>query len=60
MTVAAAHLPRIPPALRASPFGALLAGELDAEGLAIRTGQDLAAVRRMLANLGFDRLMAAV
>ncbi len=60
LTVAAAHLPRIPPALRASPFGALLAGELDAEGLAIRTGQDLAAVRRMLANLGFDRLMAAV
>jgi hypothetical protein len=60
LAVAAAHLPRIPPALRSSPLGALMAGELDAEGLAIRTGQDLSAVRRMLANLGFDRLMAAV
>ena len=60
LAVAAAHLPRIPPALRPSPLGALLAGELNAEGLAARTGQDPAAVRRMLTNLGFDRLMAAV
>jgi len=52
---AVARVPRIPPALRASAFGELLAGELDADGLAARTGRDAAAVHRMLANLGLGQ-----
>ena len=50
--LAAGPLPRIPAPLRAGPIGRLLAGELDADGLAAQLGLDPAAVRRMLANLG--------
>jgi Zn-dependent peptidase ImmA (M78 family) len=50
--IATGPLPRIPAALRAGPIGRLLAGELDAAGLAAQTGADPAAVRRMLSNLG--------
>jgi Zn-dependent peptidase ImmA (M78 family) len=53
-------LPRIPAPLRAGPLGRLLAGELDADGLARELGLDRAAVRRMLENFGLDALAAAV
>jgi len=56
---AASRLPRIPPTLRSSRFGELLAGELDPEGFAARTGQDPAAVGRMLANLGLDEMVVS-
>ena len=59
LAAAASQMPRIPSNLRNSPLGKLLAGEMDAAGLAARTGQDVAAVRRMLANLGLDALVAA-
>jgi Zn-dependent peptidase ImmA (M78 family) len=55
---AADDLPRIPPDLRDSPFGRLLAGELDVAGLAACTGQGVAAVERMLINLGLDVFVA--
>ena len=55
---AASQLPRIPPKLRSSPFGELLAGELDPEGLVARTGQDPAAVAHMLTSLGLDEVVA--
>jgi Zn-dependent peptidase ImmA (M78 family) len=51
---AARRMPYVSPALRPSPFGRLLAGELDAAGLAARIGQPAAAVRRTLANLGLE------
>jgi Zn-dependent peptidase ImmA (M78 family) len=59
LAAAQGHLPRIPAALRAGPLGALLAGELDAEGLAARIGREPAAVQAMLANLGLDTVLAA-
>ena len=59
LAAAQRQLPRIPAALRAGPLGALLAGELDAEGLAARIGRDPAAVQAMLANLGLDAALAA-
>ena len=55
----AGRLPRIPTPLRAGPLGRLLAGELDAEELALLIGRDAGAVRRMLVNLGLDVFAAA-
>jgi Zn-dependent peptidase ImmA (M78 family) len=52
------RLPRIPGALRSSAIGDLLAGTLDADGLADRLGRDPEAVRAMLAELGIDQLGA--
>jgi Zn-dependent peptidase ImmA (M78 family) len=50
-------LPRIPTSLRESLLGDLLAGEVDAQGVADQLGRDVDQVRRMLANLGLDRLL---
>jgi Zn-dependent peptidase ImmA (M78 family) len=51
---AARQMPYVPAQLRRSPFGQLLAGDLDAAGLAARIGQEPAVVRRTLANLGLE------
>jgi Zn-dependent peptidase ImmA (M78 family) len=59
LAAAQGRLPRIPAALQAGPIGALLAGELDAEGLAARIGREPAAVQAMLANFGLDAVLAA-
>lgn len=56
---AAARLPRLPPALRDTALGDLLAGEIDARGLAERLGRDNGEVQAMLVELGFDRLLPA-
>jgi hypothetical protein len=53
------RLPRIPTALGGSALGDLLAGALDAEGLAGRLGREPEAVHAMLAELGIDQLMGA-
>lgn len=58
LSEAAAVLPRIPAPLRRSALGDLLAGEIDAAGLAARTGRSLQVVERMLASLGLDVLLA--
>ena len=54
---AAARLPRIPRALRDSALGDLLAGEIDADGLAARLGRRADEVDAMLAELRLDQLL---
>jgi hypothetical protein len=56
ISAAAALLPRVPDALRASPLGQFLAGELDANALAVQLHQSSAAIERMLVKLGLDGL----
>ena len=51
------RLPRIPAALRSSALGDLLAGTIDADGLAERLGRDPQVVQEMLTELGIDQLM---
>jgi Zn-dependent peptidase ImmA (M78 family) len=58
-TVATAAIPRLPPALRFSPLGAVLAGELTVEQAAARAGHPPERLRRALAALGLDRLVPA-
>jgi len=55
--LARAELPRIPPALRHSALGDLLAGALDVDGLARRLGTSRDAVDTMLRELRLDRLV---
>ena len=54
---AATRLPRIPSLLRASALGELLAGDIDAAGLAQRLGRSSEEVEAMLAELGLDRVL---
>ena len=54
---AAHRLPRIPNALRNSALGDLLAGVIDADGLAQRVGRETGEVTAMLAELGIDQLL---
>lgn len=56
---AAGRLPRIPSALRHSALGDLLAGEINAEELALRVGREPGEVAAMLAELGIDQLLPA-
>jgi len=55
--LAAASPPRLPPALRDSALGALLAGEIDLSRAAARTGRTADEMRRAIAGLGLDRLV---
>jgi Zn-dependent peptidase ImmA (M78 family) len=55
----AGRLPRIPTALRHSALGDLLAGAIDVEALALRTGRGTGEVAAMLAELGIDQLLPA-
>ena len=54
---AAGRLPRIPNALRNSALGDLLAGMIDADGLAQRVGRETGEVTAMLAELRIDQLL---
>jgi Zn-dependent peptidase ImmA (M78 family) len=54
---AAAAMPRLPAALRASPLGAVLAGDLTVEQAAARAGHPPERLRRALVDLGLDRLV---
>jgi hypothetical protein len=56
---AAAAMPRLPPALRASAVGALLTGELTIEQAAGRSGRTAPELRRALRAMGLDRLVPA-
>lgn len=55
--VTAATAPRLPPALRGSALGGVLAGELTIAQAAARSGRSPAAMRRALTGLGLDRLV---
>jgi Zn-dependent peptidase ImmA (M78 family) len=55
----AGRLPRIPTALRNSALGDLLAGEINAAGLARRIGRDPGEVNAMLVEMGVDQLLPA-
>jgi Zn-dependent peptidase ImmA (M78 family) len=57
LAAAAAAMPRVPPALRASPLGALLAGEVTLEQAAARSRRTPEALRRALARMQLDRLL---
>src|SRR4051794_11301085 len=57
---AAARLPRIPRTLRDTALGDLLAGQLDAAGLAARLGREPDEVEAMLAELRLDQLLPAI
>ena len=54
---AAAAMPRLPDALRASALGAVLAGDLTVEQAAARAGRSPEELRRALTGLGLDRLV---
>jgi Zn-dependent peptidase ImmA (M78 family) len=54
---AAAAMPRLPPSLRASPLGAVLAGELTIAQAAARSGCTPAQLRRAMERLQLDRLV---
>ena len=57
LSAEAARGARVPVAVRGSLIGDVLVGELDAVGMAERIGESPEDVRRMLINLGFDRLL---
>jgi Zn-dependent peptidase ImmA (M78 family) len=56
---AAAAMPRLPPALRSTPLGAVLAGDLTVEEAAARSGVTPEQLRRALRRMGLDRLVPA-
>jgi Zn-dependent peptidase ImmA (M78 family) len=56
---AATRLPRIPPGLSKSALGDLLAGEIDAAGLAQRLGRTTETVEAMLDEFGLTQLLPA-
>lgn len=58
LSAASTQRPRIPRALRDSPLGDLLAGQLDLDGFAERLGCEPARAERMLAGFGLDQLVA--
>jgi Zn-dependent peptidase ImmA (M78 family) len=57
---AAAHMPRLAPALRYTALADLLAGAIDVECLAQRIGREPAQVTAMLTALGIDGLLPGV
>ena len=56
---AAGRLPRIPAALRDTALGDLLAGSIDVDELAQRSGREPGEVGAMLSELGIDQLLPA-
>lgn len=56
---AVGRLPRIPRGLRGSALADLLAGSIDAEGLALRLGHEPKEIAAMLVELGLDQLLPA-
>jgi Zn-dependent peptidase ImmA (M78 family) len=57
LAAAAAAMPRLPPALRGSALGAVLAGALTVEQAAARSGRAPAELRRALEGLHIDRVV---
>jgi Zn-dependent peptidase ImmA (M78 family) len=57
LAAAAAGMPRLPPALRGSPLGGLLAGDLTLAQAAARSGRTPDQMRRALERLQLDRLV---
>jgi Zn-dependent peptidase ImmA (M78 family) len=56
---AAAAMPRLPPALRSTPLGAVLARDLTVEEAAARSGVSPEQLRRALRRMRLDRLVPA-
>jgi Zn-dependent peptidase ImmA (M78 family) len=57
LAAAAATMPRLPPAMRASPLGGVLAGELTLAQAAARSGCTPEQLRRALRRMQLDRLV---